>query len=584
MARLPPGPTTIGAPSWTQNQPPVPEAAVQPDPYAGVDWSQVDFAPGSIDISGTAPVPQAQGGQMTTPLPGQQLPGAVQPNLTGNPPGTPRVTGPPTTARTTDQPGAVPLPGQQLPPGVPGWGDPAAIAPNLTGQPAPAGGGAGTGWPGPVMGGPGGYGGSLGGDLDLTMPGIMEDWWAQNQGAFNPGQNPYLGGIQSEIGNIGQGYDYANQMGRDATNTLMGPGMGQQAVQTAMPGFQAGAAGGRMGGMADNWQQPNIPGASMSQGYAQGAMPMLQGQMQGGLSGEAYQNLQQSRPDLAADPGLNAYYDNQRRRAEEQIASTQASRGAFASSATGDMTTEMNTNLAAEQANREADYNLRRVAEQRQWDSLIAGLAGQTDRTALAGAQTGGALTSSADAADRGLLTEARGWQGLEADVAGSADRFGLDSATRGAEMGLRAEAEGRAGTTAGADIASREGDRGRQKSKDVIDSLLGTMGGEAGLVSAGGGFAATADQARRGRIGDLSDDTYRGVKMAQDFVSLEYDQMSRDDQQILDDITTKLLGEGKAFKDMSDQESSDWWSFVRSVPGVAKEVKELFSGGDDAA
>ncbi len=81
------------------------------------------------------------------------------------------------------------------------------------------------------------------------------------------------------------------------------------------------------------------------------------------------QQLNASRPDIAADPGLGPYYENAERRALESIDQASAAAGGYGSSMAGDQRSEAITNLNAERANREADYNLRRLAEQRMFDT-----------------------------------------------------------------------------------------------------------------------------------------------------------------------------------------------------------------------
>lgn len=99
--------------------------------------------------------------------------------------------------------------------------------------------------------------------------------------------------------------------------------------------------------------------------------------------------------------GLNPYYDNARRVAQEQIDQRLSARGMYGSSAADNAISEAMTNLGAEQANREADFALRReglmgslgagadassvagVGSDRAWLGALGGLAGQADSANL---------------------------------------------------------------------------------------------------------------------------------------------------------------------------------------------------------
>jgi len=96
-----------------------------------------------------------------------------------------------------------------------------------------------------------------------------------------------------------------------------------------------------------------------------------------------YDRFSGVRPDISADAGLGPYYENAKRRAAESINNAMGARGAYGSSAANDMISGAFTNLEAERANREADYGLNRLAEQRAWENLGGDLAGAADTTTL---------------------------------------------------------------------------------------------------------------------------------------------------------------------------------------------------------
>lgn len=131
------------------------------------------------------------------------------------------------------------------------------------------------------------------------------------------------------------------------------------------------------------------------------------------LAAQAYQSFQGNRPDIAQDPGLGAYYDNAKRRTLESVGQQAAAAGGYGSSVMQDVGAEAVTNLEAERANREADYNLRRIAEQRAWEGLGGQLAGQAAANQLGWATGLGQLAMGAEEADLarqlGAISAARG-------------------------------------------------------------------------------------------------------------------------------------------------------------------------------
>ena len=85
------------------------------------------------------------------------------------------------------------------------------------------------------------------------------------------------------------------------------------------------------------------------------------------------------------NPGMGAYYENAARVGQEGIDRAAASRGAYGASSAMDASAEMNTNLAADRAKNEADYNLRRLS-------------------------TGSEIAQGAEASQRGWADSGRGW------------------------------------------------------------------------------------------------------------------------------------------------------------------------------
>lgn len=120
-----------------------------------------------------------------------------------------------------------------------------------------------------------------------------------------------------------------------------------------------------------------------------------------------------NRPNIANDPGLNPYYDRAKQNAANSINNQFGARGMFNSSAAMGQIGDAMSSLGAEQANREADYALRRLGEQRAWEGLGGQLAGQADAMSRANSQnelgwlTGlGNIANAADMAGQNRLTQ----------------------------------------------------------------------------------------------------------------------------------------------------------------------------------
>lgn len=187
-----------------------------------------------------------------------------------------------------------------------------------------------------------------------------------------------------------------------ANTGLMEPGPFQP--YTSTPGMTPTSGGGYSG--AANFMTPgageiaagNVGAWSPQQ--AQGAWGDFAGTFYGptrteAYTGEALSNMPGSPRTTqytedeylrlrGVDPGLgpanlDAYFDNAKRRAAESINREAAARGSYAASTSTDRLGEAFTNLEAEKALREADYNLRRAAENRQWEGLKSSAAGAAD-------------------------------------------------------------------------------------------------------------------------------------------------------------------------------------------------------------
>lgn len=194
---------------------------------------------------------------------------------------------------------------------------------------------------------------SAGGPLGALSGGnTPQDW---GQGIQNAPFTPYSTGPGIQPG----------QQGIDPNFNQASPGFGESYWQQN----------------ANRFGQPTQAGSYWNQVRGQYGQPP-QGT---NYSATEYNNF--TRPVLAQDPGLDPYYQRAGDRLSQGINREFASRGMYGSSAAFDQLSEGLGGLAAEQANREAQYNLQRMAEQRAWEQLGGQLAGQADANSRAGQQ-----------------------------------------------------------------------------------------------------------------------------------------------------------------------------------------------------
>jgi hypothetical protein len=135
-----------------------------------------------------------------------------------------------------------------------------------------------------------------------------------------------------------------------------------------------------------------------------------------------FNHFQGHMPDIASDPGLAAWYDNAEKRSTENINRIMAARGAYGSSAANDQVSRGITDLEADKAKNEAQYNLQRLAEQRAWEGL------------------GGNLASGADTQNNTMGDQQRQWVELLSKLGIDAEKLGLDRTNAGQDAANSAE------------------------------------------------------------------------------------------------------------------------------------------------
>jgi hypothetical protein len=243
-----------------------------------------------------------------------------------------------------------------------------------------------------------------------------------------------------------------NRATLDAMTTMQEPGAANAywqdtAEAISMPTYGEQYFGGTQGELAKPSfnQQFFAPAASQLSGPGQ--MQNYWSQMQGqqlpafdradsNLETQAYNQFRSSMPQFNTDAGLQPYYDRAKQRAMEDITQQTSALGAYGSSAGQGLMSQALTDLSAEQANREADYRLRQLQEQRGWEGLGGQLAGQ-----------GGA-------AQRGWGQLGLGQQELGGRMAGMASQEQLDRVGMGSDLANRASAERLSQIGMGGDLA----------------------------------------------------------------------------------------------------------------------------------
>jgi hypothetical protein len=210
-------------------------------------------------------------------------------------------------------------------------------------------------------------------------------------GGNTPQQHGY--GISSPMQFVG--YDSGPGLGQPNTQGLgsldmTGPGAAENMFSQLQGRMTAPNQAGQFWGQ--NQGQMQQPG--MGEGYASGVMGRYQDGTPGVTqnAGDAWSAFQGAKPDLMADPGLGAYYERAKERTLADLGKQQSARGVYGSSTGMDHAGQAITDLEADRAKNEAQYQLQRAGEQRGWESL------------------GGQLASSADAASRAASQNELDW------------------------------------------------------------------------------------------------------------------------------------------------------------------------------
>lgn len=398
------------------------------------------------------------------------------------------------------------------------------------------GGGGGGGLLGGILGGGGGGGGLLGGltgggglgNMFSGMP-VVGGLFGGSNGYPNTYGGPPADLTQGSLGGYtpqGQGYGIGGPYPNQPYST--GPGLTNQPAN-----IQGGDLSRR--GSGENWyrgaqgqfSQPTQTSQqwNQSQGYysqptnSQGQYGQAQGQLQRPSQGQqfaqgalaqyqgrtpqvtansqsAYGQFQGNRPDIRSDPGLDPYYQNAARRTTEGINRQMAAMGMMGSGANLDRVSEALTDLGAQQANREADYHLQRLGEQRAWEGLGLNAAGQADSNSLMQSQNArdwmsglGNLAFGADQSQLGRL-------GMLGQLAGQADTTGLQRMQGGMSGAGQADATALNWLGAGGDAAYRNQAANQGRVQQLFGNQMSLGGALAPMIYGTGNQMLDTDMA----------------------------------------------------------------------------------------
>lgn len=229
---------------------------------------------------------------------------------------------------------------------------------------------------------------------------------------------------------------------------------------------------------------------------------------------------------VAQLPGLDAYYDRQRQTTGQSINDQFGSRGMYNSSEALGQISDAMVGLGAEQANREADYELQRLAEDRAWTAL------------------GGDLARSADDSALGWAGYGNDFRSTMGDLAGSAD----------------------------------EAERGRYET-GVRGSALEDEARLLGLNS--GMSAATAAQgARRGRTQDFFSNVYAPAAATSDMMGDAFKDLFESDEQLFQDFLAWMTGTQAEALGRDDRTSEKIKADERHAMDMMKDFMSMYMGG----
>lgn len=280
--------------------------------------------------------------------------------------------------------------------------------------------------------------------------------WNDNAYKGSPVPDPYTSSTGLQPGQKASGLDWINQ--------AQGPIAGQYYNQNA-----------------NVWQSPSF-GEVNAQGIVNQYTDPNNRPQSSQNTQDFYNQFMANMPTVNSDPGYGTYFQHAKDRTAESINQAMAARGTYGSSAANDQLSRAFTDLDAQQAQKEADYNLARLGEQRAWQGLGGQLAGQADQGSLARSQ------------------EQRNWENMLGSMGLNASQLGLSRTNAGMDAANAASGERRA---AGQDFFNNELAKNDRISNNTMKSLMQMLGMDAeffdklqsGNLAAGNQTAANEQQ-----------------------------------------------------------------------------------------
>lgn len=324
-------------------------------------------------------------------------------------------------------------------------------------------------------------------------PASMMGFGLPGMGGGMPGSENNPGNKGFGIGTPGYFEPYSTGPGIQAGQGYGGPEGGGDFTQRGIGENMFGALGG-------GYTRPG-----MSEGFAAGQL----GKHAGGTPGVAnnqqanYDSFKSNQPDIPTEAGLDPYYDRARERQSATLDNQLAARGLSTSSGGIGLISDAMKDLNAEQANREADFDLRSIGERRAWEGLGGQLAGGADsqsnsesRNQLDWMQGLGGIAGQADvqgmnrlnsgmgAANQAQQLEQDRWQQLLGNEMAMGDRMGgMMGDAYGDMMGMDQalmEQSMNMNLGLGAEALNQDYNTSAQRKDDVMD-IAGMMGGMMG-------------------------------------------------------------------------------------------------------
>jgi len=306
---------------------------------------------------------------------------------------------------------------------------------------------------------------------------------------------------------------------------------------------------------------------------------------------QAYEQFMGRMPNVPGEAGLDPYYKRQKEKALEEIKANAAGLGQYGSSTAQGLQAQAITDLAAEQANREAQYRLQQLQEQRMWEGLGGSLAGQAS-----GEQRGWA---NLDLQDKELAAKiaslASGEQlsriGLGSDIAATVDniinnRYGLmgdlalgagsENITRllgQGNLGLNLDELGLAKGVGAGNLALGSSELEIRKNIERMSLALGLDSNNLANLLGYGSLFEKGQGTRENRIGNMFSQIFGMGGTLGNFASGTYGAMSDADLNLLMGIENMLLGQTGAGVNTGQWQTnqlSPWGDILTSIIGKA--------------